>query len=144
MPFLNPLLLANLADKQSVIVFCHCLFRNVKEVGDLADKAFISFGRYICLFSIFYKGVEQKGVTGSTLLTTGCWLYIVIGNGGWDEAGVAFVQHNFVASGADLDVAGAFEAHGDDEGVVLDEVAVETLVDVNDSDVEEWAVEDFA
>lgn len=138
------MLLANLADQQSVIVFCHCLFRNVKEVGNLADKAFISFGRYICLFSIIYKSVEQKGVSGSTLLTTGYWLHIVIGNGGWDEAGVAFVQHYLVPSGADLDVAGAFEAHGDDEGVVLDKVAVEALVDVNDSDVEEWAVEDFA
>lgn len=89
MPFLNPLLLANLADKQGVIVFCHCLFRNVKEVGNLADKAFISFGCYICRFSIIYKSVEQKGVTGSTLLTTGCWLHIVIGNGCWDVEDIA-------------------------------------------------------
>ena len=66
MPFFNSLLLTNLADNQSVVVFCHCLFRNVKEVGNLADKAFISFGRYICRFSIIYKGVEQKGVSGST------------------------------------------------------------------------------
>lgn len=72
------------------------------------------------------------------------WLHVIVGYGCRYKAGVAFVQHHLVLGGADLDVAGALEAHGDDEGVVLDKVAMQALVDVNYTHVEVWAVNDFA
>ena len=56
-----------------------------------------------------------------------CWDDVVIGNGSWHEAGVAFRNGYFIAGGADLELAVAIEHHEDDEGVVLDHVAMERL-----------------
>ena len=56
-----------------------------------------------------------------------CWDDVVIGNGSWHETGVAFGDGYFIAGGADLELAIAIEYHEDDEGVVLDHVAMERL-----------------
>ena len=41
------------------------------------------------------------------------------------------------------DFAGTFEAHGDDEAVVLDEVAVHGAVDLHDTDIEVGGIDDL-
>ena len=56
-----------------------------------------------------------------------CWDDVVIGNGSWHEAGVAFGNGYFITGGADFEFAIAIENHEDDEGVVLDHVAMERL-----------------
>ena len=54
-----------------------------------------------------------------------------------------FGQHHFLAGAAHLDTAGALEAHGDDETVVFDEVAVHGAVDLHDTDIEVGGIDDL-
>ena len=54
-----------------------------------------------------------------------------------------FGQHHFLAGAAHLDTAVALEAHGDDEAVVLDEVAVHGAVDFHDTDIEVGGIDDL-
>ena len=84
---------------------------------------------------IVNEGIEEEGVSCERL-------DVIVGNGGWYEAGIALVKYDFILCGANLDVARALEAHGDDEGVVLDQIAMETLVDVHYADIEEVGIDD--
>ena len=61
----------------------------------------------------------------------------------WHEAGVAFGNGYFVTGGADFEFAVTIENHEDDEGVVLDHVAMERLCGLDYLDGEVWGVEDF-
>ena len=82
----------------------------MKEVGDdFSDGLFV-----------VDKGFEDLGLAV-------CWDDVVIGNGSWHETRVAFGNSYFIAGGADLELAVAIEHHEDDEGVVLDHVAMERL-----------------
>ena len=81
------------------------------------------------------EGIEEEGMPCERL-------NVVIGNGGWYEAGVALVKDDFILCGAYLDVVRTLEAHGDDEGVVLNQIAMKTLVDVHNADVEEVGIDD--
>ena len=54
-----------------------------------------------------------------------------------------FGQHSFLAGATHLDTAVALEAHGDDEAVVFDEVAVHGAVDFHDADIEVGGVDDL-
>ena len=81
------------------------------------------------------EGIEEEGMPCERL-------NVVISNGGWYEAGIALVKDDFILCGAYLDVAVALQAHGDDEGVVLNQIAMETLVDVHYADVEEVGIDD--
>ena len=60
----------------------------------------------------------------------------VVGYGGGDEGGVALGEGDFVLGLADADLAAAFEAHNDDEGIVAEEVAMDDLGALHDLDVE--------
>lgn len=82
------------------------------------------------------EGIEKKGMSREGF-------NVIVGNGRRYEAGVALVKDYFILCGADLDVARALEAHGDDEGVVLNKVAMETLVDVHYADIEEVGIDDM-
>ena len=52
---------------------------------------------------------------------------VVIGDGSWHETGITFGNGYFITGGADLELAIAIENHQNDEGVVLDHVAMERL-----------------
>ena len=82
----------------------------MKEVGDDFSD---------CLF-IVYEGFEDFRLAV-------CWDDVVIGNGSWHETGVAFRNCYFITGGADFKFAITIENHEDDEGVVLDHVAMERL-----------------
>ena len=68
---------------------------------------------------------------------------VVVGKDSRDEGGVAGGQHYFLAGATHLDDAVALEAHGDDEAIVLDEVAVHGAVDFHDADIEVGGVDDL-
>ena len=82
----------------------------MKEVGDDFSD---------CLF-VVDKGFEDFGLAV-------CWDDVVIGNGSWHETGVAFRNGYFISGRADFEFAITIENHEDDEGVVLDHVAMERL-----------------
>lgn len=63
---------------------------------------------------------------------------VVVGDGSWNEATVAFVEDYFIACGAHVEFAVAIDAHGDDETVVFQQVAMEWLADFKDADTEIW------
>ena len=69
------------------------------------------------------------------------WDDIVIGDGSWHETGVAFGNSYFITGGADLELAVAIKHHEDDEGVVLDHVAMEWLGGLDYLDTEKWGVQ---
>ena len=52
-------------------------------------------------------------------------------------------QHHFLAGAAHLDTAVTLEAHGNDEAVVFDEVAVHGAVDFHDADIEVGGIDDL-
>ena len=71
---------------------------------------------------------------------------IVVGEGGWDKAGMACTEDDFLLGTfvmAKADATAALDAHGDDEGVVLHEVAMEGFLEVHHSDVEIGGVDDL-
>lgn len=68
---------------------------------------------------------------------------IVIGDGCWHEAGVAFGNGYFIACTSYLYLAVTIENHHYYEGVVLDHVAMERLCGLDYLDGEVWGVEDF-
>ena len=70
-----------------------------------------------------------------------CWDYVVIGNRGWHETGVAFGNGYFIAGASYSQFAIAIQHHEDDEGVVLDHVAMEWLGGLYHLDAEEWGIE---
>ena len=80
------------------------------------------------------KGFEDFGLAV-------CWDDVVIGNGSWYETGVAFGNGYFVACTSYSQLAIAIEDHQDDEGVVLDHVAMERLGSLDYLDAEVWSVE---
>ena len=84
---------------------------------------------------IVNEGIEEEGVSCERL-------DVIVGNGGWYEAGIALVKYDFILCGANLDVARALEAHGDDEGVEFDQIAMETLINIDNADVKEIAIND--
>lgn len=82
----------------------------MKEIGDdFSDGLFV-----------VDEGLENLGLTI-------CWDDVVIGNGSGHETGGAFGDGYFVASTSYSQLAIAIEHHEDDEGVVLDHVAMERL-----------------
>ena len=72
-----------------------------------------------------------------------CWDDVIIGNGSRHKTRVALGDCDFIAGGADLELAVAIEHHEDDEGVVLDHVAMERLCGLDDLNGEEWGIEDL-
>ena len=44
---------------------------------------------------------------------------VVVGDRGWNEATVAFVEDDFIACGAHMEFAVAIDAHGDNETIVF-------------------------
>ena len=98
----------------------------MEEVGDdFSDGLFI-----------VYEGFEYFRLAV-------CWDDVVIGNGSWHEAGVAFGNGYFITGGADFEFAIAIENHEDDEGVVLDHVAMERLSGVDYLDTKEWGIQNL-
>ena len=67
-------------------------------------------------------------------------LYVIIGNGGRNKAGMTLTKDDLILGGTDLDATRALEAHGDDEGVVLDQIAMEALVNIDYTHIEELRV----
>ena len=65
---------------------------------------------------------------------------VVVGNGSRDETGVSGLEGDFLARLAQTDAALALHAHGDNEGVVLDKVAMDRLVHLIDAHGEEGSV----
>ena len=72
-----------------------------------------------------------------------CWDDVVIGNGSRHETGVALGDCDFIAGRTYPELAVAIKDHEDDEGVVLDHVAMERLCGLDYLDGEVWGVEDF-
>ena len=96
----------------------------MEEVGDnFSDGLFI-----------VYEGFEYFRLAV-------CWDDVVIGNGSWHETGIAFGNGYFIAGGTDFEFTIAIENHEDDEGVVLDHVAMERLCGLDYLDAEEWGVQ---
>ena len=71
------------------------------------------------------------------------WDDVVIGDGSWHETGITFGYGYFITGGADLEFTIAIQYHEDDEGVVLDHVAMERLCGLDYLDGEEWGIEDL-
>ena len=63
---------------------------------------------------------------------------VVVGKGGWNETAVALTDDDFIACGAYMEFAVAIDAHGDDETIVFQQVAMEWLADFKDADAEIW------
>ena len=63
---------------------------------------------------------------------------VVVGDGGWNETAVALTDDDFIACGAYMEFAVAIDAHGDDETIVFQQVAMEWLADFKDADAEIW------
>ena len=57
---------------------------------------------------IVNEGIEEEGVSCERL-------DVIVGNGGWYEAGIALVKYDFILCGANLDVARAFQTHSNDK-----------------------------
>ena len=68
---------------------------------------------------------------------------VVIGDGSWHKTGVAFGNSYFIAGGTDFEFTIAIQYHQDDEGVVLDHVAMERLCGLDDLNREEGGIEDL-
>ena len=68
---------------------------------------------------------------------------VVIGNRGRHETRVAFGNGYFIAGGTDFEFTIAIKYHEDDEGVVLDHVAMERLCGFDYLNGEEWSVENL-
>ena len=76
---------------------------------------------------------------------TDCWGErdeVVVSDGGWNEAAVAFAEDDFIACGAHMEFAVAIDAHGDYETIVFQQVAMEWLADFKDTDAEIWWADD--
>ena len=71
------------------------------------------------------------------------WDDVVIGNRCWHETGVAFRNGYFISGRADFKFAVTIENHEDDEGVVLDHVAMERLCGLDYLDGEKWGIENL-
>ena len=61
---------------------------------------------------------------------------VVVCDAGGDEGAMACLEEDVVTGAAHVKGAVAFEAHGDDEAVVLEEVTVEGLGNLHDTDTE--------
>ena len=70
-----------------------------------------------------------------------CWDDIIIGDRGWHETGVAFGNGYFITGASYSQPAVTIQHHEDDEGVLLDHVAMEWLCGLNDLDAEVWGVQ---
>lgn len=98
----------------------------MKESGDLAEEAAVL---------LVDEGIEDAAKSGILVGDD-----VVVGNGSGDEAGVSGLEGDFLARLAQTDAALSLHAHGDDEGVVLDEVAMDRLVHLIDAHGEEGGV----
>ena len=96
----------------------------MEEAGDAMEEATVF---------VVYKGFEDAAFLCAFVFRRFHRDDIVVGNGGGDEAAVSLGEQDLVSRGAEMEAAGAFEAHGDDEGVVLDEVAMEGGGDLADA-----------
>ena len=99
----------------------------MEEAGDLVGEAAVL---------VVDEGIEDLGGAGEGE-------DVVVSQDSRDEGGVAGGQHNFLAGATHLDDAVALEAHGDDEAVVLDEVAVHGAVDLHNTDIEVGGIDDL-
>ena len=66
---------------------------------------------------------------------------IIVGDLGWDETAGALGQEDGAPRGAESYLAGPGDAHGNDERVILDEVAVERVPDIYEAYGEERGVD---
>ena len=98
----------------------------VEETGDFAGEG---------VGVVVDESVEKVGGLGGE--------DVVVGDGGGDEGGVAGGEVDGVAGGTDAKGAVAGETHGNDEGVVFAEVAVEGFGDFHDADIEIGGVDDL-
>ena len=103
------------------------LLSDVEEAGDLVGEAAVH---------VVDEGIEDLGGAGDGE-------NIVVGKDSRDEGGVAGGQHSFLAGATHLDTAVALEAHGDDEAIVFDEVAVHGTVDLHHTDIEVGGIDDL-
>lgn len=99
----------------------------MKEAGEFAREGAVH---------VINKGIEEAGGGG-------LGDEVVVGDGGGDEGGVAGGEVDGVAGGTDAKGAVAGETHGNDEGVVFAEVAVEGFGDFHDADIEIGGVDDL-
>ena len=99
----------------------------MQEAGDLGGEASVL---------VVDEGIEEAGlgVQGGD---------VVVGDGGGDEGGVALSQQDLFAGAAHAELAVALKTHGDDEAVVLDEVAVERLRELHDAHIEIGGVDNL-
>ena len=61
---------------------------------------------------------------------------VVVCDAGGDEGAMACLEEDVVTGAAHVKGAVAFEAHGDDEAIVLEEVTMEGLGNLHDTDTE--------
>ena len=99
----------------------------MEEAGDLGREAPVL---------VVDEGIEEAGpgVQGGD---------VVIGDGGGDEGAVASPEQDLFAGAAHAERAVALKTHGDDEAVVLDEVAVERLREFHDAHIEIGGVDNL-
>ena len=111
----------------------------MEETGDFAGEG---------VGVVVDEGIEDAGSMGGGSRSGGARRGgggedVVVGDGGGDEGGVAGGEVDGVAGGTDAKGAVAGEAHGNDEGVVFAEVAVEGFGDFHDADIEIGGVDDL-
>ena len=70
-----------------------------------------------------------------------CWDDVVISDGGWHETRVTFWNGYFITGASYSQLAVAIQHHENDEGVVLDHVAMEWLCGFYNLDAEVWGVQ---
>lgn len=107
--------------------FFSLFFGDVQKAGDHAGEAAVF---------VVDVGIEQAGFACGVLRDD-----IVVGDKGGNEGGVALTQVDGVARLTDADVAVTLYAHGDDERVVLDEVAMEGTCGVDNTYLEVGGVD---
>ena len=100
---------------------------DVKEAGDFGGEAAVL---------VVDEGIEEAGlaVEGGD---------VVVGDGGGDEGAVPFPEQDLLAGAAHAELAVALKTHGDDEAVVLNEVAVERLRELHDAHIEIGGVDNL-
>lgn len=103
------------------------LLGNVEEAGDLVGEAAVH---------VVDEGIEDLGGAGDGE-------DVIICQDSGNQCAISFFQHHFLAGATHLDTAVALEAHGDDEAIVFDEVAVHGTVDLHDTDIEVGGVDDL-
>ena len=92
-----------------------CIFVRISLLRQMQESRYA-----VCQTSVFIvdERIEHPGHSGERH-------YIVICDGGWNQATVAFLQHYLVTRGSDHNLAVSLYAHADDEAVVFHKVSVE-------------------